>query len=210
MTNIAVESGQRTQAERRAASERELLRASLRLFAEQGFMGTTLAQIGAEAGYSRGLVTQRFGSKIGLAHALIELIRRGFEETSVAEMDQVPDHQVLHAHIDRYIRALEADRARYRALLALQAESITSLTELRPDLANLNEQVRTYLANRLSAAQARGEIASGIDVGSTVTATLGMLRGIASQFLIDPGRTDVRAAGDAAKRMLSELLLQRA
>jgi len=208
MTKLTIEAGQRTQAERRAASERELLQAALRLFAQQGFMGTTLAQIGAEAGYSRGLVTQRFGSKLGLAHALIELIRRGFEEATVSELDQVPDHLVLHAHIDRYIRALEADKARYRALLALQAESITSLSELRPDLARLNEMVRTYLMSRLSTAQARGDIAPGVDLVSTVTATLGMLRGTASQSLIDPGGTDARAAGEAAKRMLSKLLFE--
>lgn len=206
MTKLTVESRPRTQAERRAASEHELLQASLRLFAEQGFMGTTLAQIGAEAGYSRGLVTQRFGSKIGLAHALIELIRRGFEEATVNELDQVPDQLVLHAHIDRYIRALEADTARYRALLALQAESITSLTELRPDLAGLNERVRTYLLTRLSSAKAKGDIAAGVDLLSTVTATLGMLRGTASQFLIDPRGTDPRATGEAAKHMLSGLL----
>ena len=45
----------RTQAERRAESEREILRAAATLFGRQGYIATTLEQIGKEAGYSSAL-----------------------------------------------------------------------------------------------------------------------------------------------------------
>jgi len=196
----------RTQAERRAESEAKLLRAALELIAVQGFAGTTVAQIGAEAGYSRGLVTQHFGSKLGLAKELIRLIREGFENETVPRVEHVADQDILQSWVDRYIAALEADSARYRAILALQAESITSLEELREDVADLNEQVRAYLKGRLGAAQARGEIPAGIDIHALVTAVLGMLRGTASQYLIDPDATDLGSVGKAAKGMISAYL----
>ena len=40
--------------------------AAVGLLVERGIAGTTLASIGERAGYSRGLVTHRFGSKAGL------------------------------------------------------------------------------------------------------------------------------------------------
>jgi AcrR family transcriptional regulator len=199
----------RTQAERRAESESKLLRAALELIAAQGFAGTTVAQIGTEAGYSRGLVTQHFGSKLGLARELVRLIREGFENDTVPRVTAVPDKDILQAWVDRYIAALEADSARYRAILALQAESITSLEELRADIGDLNEQVRAYLKGRLEAAASRGEIPNGIDIHALVTAVLGMLRGTASQYLIDPEATDLHAVGGAAKGMISAYLAER-
>ncbi len=196
----------RTQSERRAESEARLLRAALELIAVQGFAGTTVAQIGTAAGYSRGLVTQHFGSKLGLARSLVGLIKEGFQLDTVPRVDPVPDRDILEAWVDRYIVALEADSARYRAILALQAESITSLEELRPDIADLNGQVRTYLKARLAAAQTRGEIPEGVDLHALVTAVLGMLRGTASQYLIDPEATDLQAVGKAAKGMIAAYL----
>lgn len=198
----------RTQAERRAESEAKLLRAALELIAVQGFAGTTVAQIGEQAGYSRGLVTQHFGSKLGLARALVGLINQGFENDTVPRVERVPDKDILYAWIDRYIAALETDSARYRAILALQAESITSLEDLRPHIADLNESVRAYLKQRLGAAQSRGEIPADVDVHALVTAVLGMLRGTASQYLIDPERTRLHSVGDAAKGMISAFLAE--
>ena len=48
-----------TQAERRDRSERELLGAAIRVVAGQGVSAATFDAIGREAGFSRGLVTQR-------------------------------------------------------------------------------------------------------------------------------------------------------
>ena len=62
----------RTQAERTATAHRRMIRAAVRLIARQGYTRTTLAQVGKEAGYTGGLVSHHFGSKEGLARALVE------------------------------------------------------------------------------------------------------------------------------------------
>lgn len=202
------ENGRRTQAERRAESEERLLLAALKLFAEHGYAGTTVADVGTQAGYSRGLVTQRFGSKIGLARAVVDRVAKVFEEDIVPGLEAAPAALALHAYIDRYIELLEGGSTVYPALLALQAESITYLRELRPALADLNDRVRRYLVDRLEGARADGHIRPDVDVRSTVTAARAMLRGVASKWLIDPERVDVEAAAEAVKSMLSATLFE--
>src|ERR1700730_2059809 len=56
----------RTHEERTARSDLLMTQAAITLLIERGVQGTTLAAIGERAGYSRGLVTHRFGSKAGL------------------------------------------------------------------------------------------------------------------------------------------------
>src|ERR1043165_2062786 len=67
-----VERPRRSQAQRTALSEDRLLGAALLLISERGYDRTTLQAIGDAAGYSRGLVSHRFGSKEGLLWALLE------------------------------------------------------------------------------------------------------------------------------------------
>src|SRR5579859_7195148 len=55
-----------TQPQRRAAAERRVLDATARLIAQGGSSMLTLADVGREAGYSRGIVTHHFGTKEAL------------------------------------------------------------------------------------------------------------------------------------------------
>ena len=73
----------RTQAERKAESERRIIRAARELFARQGYMRTTLIEVGQSAGYTGGLVTHRFGSKEGLLNAVVDNSARRFAEEQV-------------------------------------------------------------------------------------------------------------------------------
>jgi AcrR family transcriptional regulator len=62
----AVQVVRRTQEQRTAQSDKRMQEAAISLIVEKGIAGTTLAAIGERSGYSRGLVTHRFGSKAGL------------------------------------------------------------------------------------------------------------------------------------------------
>src|SRR3546814_333805 len=56
----------RTQEERTALSDQRMTDAAVALIVEHGIAAATLAAIGERAGYSRGLVTHRFGTKARL------------------------------------------------------------------------------------------------------------------------------------------------
>ena len=70
----------RTQAARVAESDTRMLDAAMRLVAARGYMQTTLEAIGVEAGYSRGLVSHRFGSKDRLLEELVNRVTEDFRQ----------------------------------------------------------------------------------------------------------------------------------
>ena len=61
-----------TRAERKARTREELLDAAMELFCRGGFHGTTLDQVAAAAGYTKGAVYSNFRSKEDLFFALYE------------------------------------------------------------------------------------------------------------------------------------------
>jgi AcrR family transcriptional regulator len=97
-----------TQAERVAASDKALLAAAIELIAERGYERTTLALIGERAGYSRGLVTQRFGSKEKLLWAVIKQMLDRFSTQNLHERGDktgVPALQgILTTYLDACVR----------------------------------------------------------------------------------------------------------
>ncbi|RLA92042.1 MAG: hypothetical protein DRG25_06900 [Deltaproteobacteria bacterium] len=53
---------------------RQILEKAQKLCSKKGFAGTTLDEIAREAGISRALIVQHFGSKIGLYEALVDFL----------------------------------------------------------------------------------------------------------------------------------------
>src|SRR5262245_25406994 len=88
----------RTQAQRREHSANSILAAAADLFAERGYVDTTMEQIGSRAGFSAGLVAQRFGSKFGVVEALLAKIREG--TATVIERD---DDGSVELFVSRYV-----------------------------------------------------------------------------------------------------------
>jgi len=70
--------------ERSKVSTDQLIEAATELFADSGYAATTLAAIGDRAGYSRGLVTTRFGNKENLAWAVVSRAARQWEDLLAA------------------------------------------------------------------------------------------------------------------------------
>jgi AcrR family transcriptional regulator len=67
----------RTQVERRAATETALLEAAADVIVEAGVGALTLARVGSRAGYSRGIVTHHYGSKLALLEAVVRNAQNG-------------------------------------------------------------------------------------------------------------------------------------
>src|SRR5690606_37191431 len=70
--------------DRSVLSTRQLLEAAGALIAERGYENTSIAAIGERAGYSRGLVTARFGTKQNLLNVLLDRITFDWIDVHVA------------------------------------------------------------------------------------------------------------------------------
>ncbi len=175
-----------TQAERRDVSERLLVEATLAVVARRGVGAATFDAIGQAAGYSRGLATQRFGSKQGLIDAVIAYLHARRDE--VMDAAHVADMEPLEAvlyYADSHLRLLDQDVSG-RAYFMLMAGAVADASSLQAAFAASHERVRQWLADRVRAGQAAGQIRGGIDPDGAALMVGSLLLGVSIQWLADP------------------------
>jgi AcrR family transcriptional regulator len=176
----------RTQAERRAASELNLLRAAAALVAEQGVAAATLEKVGVRAGYSRGLATQKFGSKQGLIEALIAHLHVRMEALlREAHVEQLPGLEGVLAFADLFLSEL-ADDVEVRAYFMLMAGAVADLSPVRAAFAASHDIVSDRLQVLLRRGQQDGSVWLALQVEAAATLVGGLLMGLSTQHLIDP------------------------
>ena len=197
----------RTQAERTALSDRRIVRAAIGLIARKGYSKTTLAEIGRAAGYSGGLVSHRFGSKLGLLQALVARMSRRFYEDqmepAVGELSGLP---ALCATVDTYLGELVAREERMRALYVLMGEALGPVSEIGEVFAELNRGFRASAQRLIDSGIESGEIRADVDAAAEAAALIGTLRGVGLQWMADPECFDLDAVREAVKQSLRRQL----
>lgn len=181
----------RSQAERRGESDRRMLSAAGRLIARHGITGTSLADVGIAAGYSRGLPVQRFGSKLGLMKALLDAMNAWFQVHLERELKGVSGLEALSIRIDAHLGSADRSAAATTALYAIYVESLCVLPELQGEIAHFNAQWRDGLAANLREARDRGEIGSTVDCEAEAGFLLAAMRGVMIQYLMDHSKRDL-------------------
>lgn len=174
-----------TQAERRDRSERELLGAALRVVAGEGVSAATFDAIGKEAGFSRGLVTQRFGSKEGLIRALIAHLHEWqgevLDAADVSGMDGLTAIcAFVHLHCESMRTSTEAD-----AYFMLLAAAVADRLETRAAFSDSHEIERALLRGFIERGQASGHIRNDADADAEALMVGCALLGMRMQALID-------------------------
>ncbi len=184
-------SRRRTQAERRAEGERALLNAAAELFAEQGIVQTSLAQIGQRAGYSRGLVNHHFGTK----EALIDRLARQCQEQfwqAFAEIDVETGLAGILATIDTYFGHVERPTAYGRAFLVMWGAALPAVSTA-PSIAEADARTRKAFIGWIRTGHRDGSICRDVQAAPFAAILLGMLHGVAAQVFIAHGAVDLVA-----------------
>jgi AcrR family transcriptional regulator len=176
----------RTQAERRDESGRGLLQAAVEVVAEAGVSAATFDAIGRKAGFSRGLATQRFGSKQGLIEAVIQHLHDG-QEAALIEygIDALPGFEAVLAYVDLYLRGLGSE-AGGRAYFMLLSSAVADATELRAAFAAEHARVERRLEALVQRGQAEGDIRPDLDADAAALMIGSLLLGLSMQMLVDP------------------------
>lgn len=197
----------RTQAERTARANRHLLRAAMRLIARQGYTRTTLAQVGKAAGYTGGLVSHHFGSKEGLLRELVgQAAGRFYQDQVQPVIEGKSAIDALCATVDTYLNELVIREERMRALYVLMGEALGPVTEINPVFVELNRGFRSAARSRIQAGIDAGEIRPDVDPDAEAAAFIGMLRGVAVQWVADRGCFDIEAVRESMKKGLRRQL----
>ncbi len=204
----------RTQAERTETSKRELVEAATVLFGQHGYAGTTLREVGERAGVSSGLATYHFGSKETLFRAALESIRRTATDFAKPTVAGLRGMARLEAVVDAYLRSYAENtsptnpnlgRDLGRTVLVATAEAISATPELRDLVAENDGVVRQMVIDSLTEAIEDGELSPEADTGLMAVAVVGLMRGIALQWLVSPDVVSIEAVLPTVREMIRTL-----
>jgi AcrR family transcriptional regulator len=203
--DAALPLARRTQAERREESDQRMLRAAIELFAERGVSGTSLADIGERAGFSRGLPAFRYGSKVGLIKAVLESMERRSSAKRAIALEGKRGLAALRAGIAHRIDMMNGSAAASSALYSVVIASLYSMPELKSYIAGKNDGWRRNIAAYLQDAQAAGEIRPELDCDQQATIIHCLLRGLIIDHMIDADITTLQVIESAVSRIIADI-----
>lgn len=196
----------RTQAERRADSERRLLQASAELIVERGLELTSLADIGRRAGASHAAVNHRFGSKDELVDRLIEEAVELYAVTARQRLRGLSGSDALMELCTMYLDLVDGPDPLGRVHVVLWSEAVAHTAERRAAHLDWDRRLRDFIETLLEDAIAEGSVDPQLPVAATAISIVGSLRGIAMQLLLDSDQTDLRTAQIALDLMVRDAL----
>lgn len=197
-----------SRAQRAALSDERLIRAALELIAESGIESVTLRGIGERAGYSRGLVNYRFGTKEALLRAAAgHLLRRWSDEVMLPAVGDKVGLAALREMVSEYLKVLRSPEPFAKAYHTLVYAALGPIPELRGELMQLHQELRERIADWIRKGIERGEIRSD-DVVPEDEAVIfhGAMRGLGHQWMLDPDSVDLERAYAALIRGLERSL----
>jgi AcrR family transcriptional regulator len=183
----------RTQAERRATSERRLLDAAAKVIAERGTTGVSFADIAREAGCSHGLPGYLFGSKTDLLLALVDDVLKEFRIVvgpSVGDDRGLPR---LLGTLRVFLESLDRPYPYTRAIYVMIGEAAGAPKELQEALNVHQDSARRMIADTLVEGIELGQVRPDVDPVAQAVVVFGIVRGVGLQSLMDPASVDVEA-----------------
>lgn len=176
----------RTQASRREESERRLLEALTQIIAEQGVSAATFESVAARAGFSRGLASQKFGSKDGMTRALIARLD-AWRRATLAEhhTDTLTGREAIETYVQLNFDEL-VDMPEFRAYFSLAGGAAAEGGDLRAAFAEAHGNARDLLAGFIRRGQEDGSINKSVSVEPTALILGSLLLGAAIHSLLDP------------------------
>jgi len=191
----------RTQQERREETERKVLAAATTLIAQRGSRALTLAEVGAAAGYSRGIVSHHFGSRENLLRAVMRDARTfTLPEPGARAADWLAEM------VRAYFRNVTSRRPSANAFLQMWGEAIAADPVLMPLYAEHDASFRRLIADKVTEGIDDGSVRADADPEAMAVFLVGLLRGIALQLISTPPPAGVKAiideAGSATLRAL--------
>ncbi len=182
----------RSNKERRQDSDQRIINAALELFAAQGYLRTTLIQIGNIAGYTGTLVSNRFKSKEGLLRAVLAHIMQRFEDAPEKQGFKSAQAQ-MSDFLELYLKDVADREDRIRALHVIIGEALGAIPEIRDEVISVYTIFRGRVAGLVQAGIESGDYKADTDPDQASIIIVGMLRGITMQYLADPKAVDPKA-----------------
>jgi len=193
--------------ERRATSELRIIDAAMRVIGRKGTVRLTLAEVGTEAGYSRGLPAHLFGNKDGLLLRVVDEFINQHSQFELPGWTPGGGLKALRTTIHRWTQFGVLHPEYFRTYEILTGEALCEdlgdmSAEFRQGIREINRKLHKRLKHLLDGGKAAGEISEDVDTTYTALLITSTLRGLIAQWVIDSKAVDLVSAGD---RFASEL-----
>jgi TetR/AcrR family acrAB operon transcriptional repressor len=187
-----------------AAKTREsIVSAALACFERHGLAQSTMEQIAAEAGVTKGAVYWHFSNKREIFHALrqqvsLPLLDRA--DTTLLHATDAPALERLARFLDASFEALEGDRRLREALnvMLFKCEYVEAMAEELDDGRRNTRRLVEALESAYADAREEGTLRADLTPRAAAVETIAFLTGLTRLWLLDRGhcgfRRDARAA----------------
>ncbi len=195
----------RTQEERTALSDQRMLDAAIALIIESGLPGTTLAAIGERSGYSRGLVTHRFGSKARLLAYVHDVAVADWIDRVQQAVGDRCGGDALSRIVDALHAFLREEPDEIRAMYLLRYASIDPSAEFRTSVARAHKAQRRDVQRWIELGQQNGSVHANIDAALAAELFCASVDGLIYRWLVNP-KLPVKGLHELLKREVVRVL----
>lgn len=133
---------------KREERERQLLDVAEAVFAEHGYQDTTMEHIAAEAGITKPVIYDHFGSKENLLVAVVARAREDLLSSTAAALDALPPHSPVEAHfragVHSFMEFFERRRGSFRVYMQESAVAVVA----GQDIENVRQAQAREIAER--------------------------------------------------------------
>ena len=162
------------------------MQAVIAVVSEEGVSAATFEAIGRRGGYSRGLVGQRFGSKLGLIEAVIAYLHDDTHAFAAADrVEGLRGLDALLTFVDLYLQRL-SHLGEVQAYFRLLSWAVADISVFRSLFAAEHDRIRMRFEGWVTQGQADGRIRSDLDPTAAALMVGSQLLGLSMQVLIDP------------------------
>ncbi|MEM9531954.1 MAG: TetR/AcrR family transcriptional regulator [Pseudomonadota bacterium] len=178
-----------TQAERTALSDTAMIDAAIDLIVNCGTEKTTLKALGETSGYSRGLVTYRFGSKSGLFKAVIKTVSERWLSAFERAVGSRRGIDALLRTARAYFRFVRRSPKDIRALQILSHQAVEPGCAHVDIVRKVFRAQRGQLAEWVQEGQAQGVINQRVDPDVFAASFCAFMSGMTWAWML--GTTDI-------------------
>lgn len=175
-----------TQADRSSASELRLLKAAAVVLVEEGYSALTFDRVGEVSGYSRGLASQKFGSKDGMVLAVVTFLNNRLNARYIAGTEAAADplDEIL-IYVRNFLDEIVIDPLSL-SYFVLLATTVANKSSIQPAFVEAHDKVKQSLASMILRGQKKGIIRADIDADTTALSIGAFQLGVATQLRLDP------------------------
>lgn len=166
-------------------SDHKMIEQTIVLLSEGGVSTVTLDAVGTSAGYSRGQVSRRYGSKDGLLIRVLQLLDEWIEQHIADVTAERTGLDAINTLVLALAYHVNSDVERYRAYFRLWFYGPESHAGLKQSLRQIQQLVVQRNLKWLKQAQKAGQLSKHADLKMIADLIMAPVVGLIQQWLMD-------------------------